>query len=835
MKPDSLKKVLVIGTQHLDVAWLWKRVPHGEELMKMVFELAIHLVERNPGARFVMSRSTPWGFEIVEKKYPHLFAQVQKAVADGSIELCGGQWVEPDNLIPSGESHLRQCLYGQLYYLSRFGKMASVVWSPDVFGHGNTLPQLFSTCGLDGYYFHRALPEDEAGKPIQQFVWEGPDGSQVLCFAGNWNERPDEAAFGELFEAATHGLPVDFVVAGRRSDRRMTIEEEWLDLPGQMQKRYGLDECRWAAADDMLAEMKTYRDALPVITGDLGGYTLTGTYTSDQLTKRFNRKLENDLATAEFVNTAALVQGHTYYSGILSGAWRDLCLNQFHDIACGTSYRAVQEEAHGLYYTIQTRADEALRMAHDDLAGDITTNTREGAPIVVYNSLSCPRTDPIAIDVPGRSPVRIVSSDGDAIPSQPVSDAGGSQVVFTPKPIPPCGHDVYFVQQARSTEIIHDPELVLENEYVRVEFDVSYGSMSSLFDKRLGLEFVKDGTRANRIITYEDKNDYSASPDHRWDPWLIRYTGATIDPHGAYTVYVKESGPVRKVICVERSMSVGPDAPDTVINQEISLYADSPLINIRMYGDWLSEQACVKAEFDLAFQATTVACHMPYGVIERPSVYPTTKVVGAEAMEDRVKSGSERDEPDRPMQMWLDFSDGEKGLAFLNNGKYGYDSTEEQVRLTLMRAPFIRDGEVAGLGPFEFSYALLPHAGTWREAGLPELGYSFNRPLVACPSWSHAGSIAPHSSLFSLSDQSVMITAAKKAERSNAVVLRLYESRGVGKELTLSSRRSVRRATEANGLEMAAESDGVTKATAHDIRVSMRAFEVKTVLLEFED
>jgi alpha-mannosidase len=124
-----------------------------------------------------------------------------------------------------------------------------------------------------------------------------------------------------------------------------------------------------------------------------------------------------------------------------------------------------------------------------------------------------------------------------------------------------------------------------------------------------------------------------------------------------------------------------------VINQGISLYADSPLIHIRTYGDWLAEQACLKTEFDLAFQAQTIVCDMPYGVMERPSVYSTTKVVGAETVADRVKRGSERDEPDRPMQMWLDFS----------------------------------DGEVAGLGPFEFSYALLPHAGTWREVAYQDV------------------------------------------------------------------------------------------------------------------
>ena len=123
------QRIHVIATQHLDVAYLWKRHPDGEALMKRCFERAIEMIEAYPEIRFLFSRSTAWSFYIVERNYPDLFEKISKYVHLDRIELCGGQWVEPDNILPDGETLARQGLYGQTYFESRFGKRASVGWN----------------------------------------------------------------------------------------------------------------------------------------------------------------------------------------------------------------------------------------------------------------------------------------------------------------------------------------------------------------------------------------------------------------------------------------------------------------------------------------------------------------------------------------------------------------------------------------------------------------------------------------------------------------------------------------------------------------------------------
>ena len=842
-------RVLVIATQHLDVAWLWNRVPHGEELMRMVLELALDSAARDPNAGFVMSRSTAWGFRTVEEKDPLLFRRVQRAVADGVIEVAGGQWVEPDNLIPSGESQIRQGLYGQTYYRARFGTTARVSWNPDVFGHGNSLPQIYRHVGLDGYYFHRMLPTDENGGAIGNFIWEGPDGAQVLCFAGNWIKRPDADGLEQVFETAP-GPAIGTVAAvtGRSSDRRMTITPDWLSLPARMKEELGLDECRWATSADMLRAVEEARERLPVVRGDLGGYSYTGTYTSDQITKRFNRRLENALAQAEFLEvwagaaasrdgagSTAAAPTTAAAAGDLSEAWRDLCLNQFHDIICGTCYRTAQEEAHALYRSIDLRVAASIDRSAAVLAERVGTDEQAGAPAIAWNVSPVEWHQPIHVEVPRigarpTGPLRVVDPEGRVVASQESPD-GGLRVL--PRSIPAYGYSVFYVQPQSERREVRDDELALENDLLRVEFDPSYGNITSLYDKRTDTEYVAETGRFDRIVAYEDKNDYPASPDHRWDPWNIRYTGKEYDPHGAYTVFVAESGPVRKTIRVIRSFSATAALSNTVLIRDISLSPGSPLLRIDMHGDWQAYEAMVKAEFDLSFSFESVVCEMPYGVIERSSTIDTVRDVGAEAAEDRLLPGSKRDEPDRPMQNWVDVSDGERGIAFLNNGKYGYDSTPQSVRLSLMRAPLMREGEVAGLGPFEFSYALFPHPGSWQDAGVPDVALAFNRDPIVKTTWAHSGEMPPSASLFSVSDSAVHLTVVKHAERSIGTVVRLYETTGRERQVVLSSAYRLARAWETNGLE---DTDGAPEipvgAGGTSLPLRIGAHEIKTVVLE---
>ena len=187
------------------------------------------------------------------------------------------------------------------------------------------------------------------------------------------------------------------------------------------------------------------------------------------------------------------------------------------------------------------------------------------------------------------------------------------------------------------------------------------------------------------------------------------------------------------------------------------------------------------------------------------------------------------------MQRWLDFSDGERGVAFLNNGKYGYDASSHGVRLSLMRAPTHRDGKRIGLGEFSFSYALMPHKGDWKEGGVTQRGVEFNHDLISTFASPHQGFPLEGRSLFSIHPSNVLITAIKSAEESSGIVLRLYESCGKATVVDLDARARISRVRECNLIEAPIPGACSYRQTSdHSVEVAMRPFEIKTLLLETE-
>jgi alpha-mannosidase len=123
-----------------------------------------------------------------------------------------------------------------------------------------------------------------------------------------------------------------------------------------------------------------------------------------------------------------------------------------------------------------------------------------------------------------------------------------------------------------------------------------------------------------------------------------------------------------------------------------------------------------------------------------------------------------------PGHRWADLSEHGFGVALLNDCKYGWSCHGSELRLSLLRAPRMPDPE-ADIGRHEFAYALMPHAGGWREAGVVAEAVRFNAPL-------RRSSAALPESFASVDDPNVVLDTIKRAEDSDALVLRLYEAHG---------------------------------------------------------
>ena len=214
-----------------------------------------------------------------------------------------------------------------------------------------------------------------------------------------------------------------------------------------------------------------------------------------------------------------------------------------------------------------------------------------------------------------------------------------------------------------------------------VEFSPMTGEIVRLTDKGAQTECLPSGGRANRLVFLEEANLIPGGPSHSWQPWNIQYTGREL-PRGTVTrIEVREIGPVRGVIRIERRAQLAADLPETRIIQDVMLYRDSPLLHFVTHGEWHARQVMLKAIFDLPFAATQVTVEAPYGVADRAPHGETRHAGDADnLLEDRRYPGAAIPEPDRYMQKWLDISDGKRGIMFLNNGLNGYHATASEPR-----------------------------------------------------------------------------------------------------------------------------------------------------------
>ena len=144
-----------------------------------------------------------------------------------------------------------------------------------------------------------------------------------------------------------------------------------------------------------------------------------------------------------------------------------------------------------------------------------------------------------------------------------------------------------------------------------------------------------------------------------------------------------------------------------------------------------------------------------------------------------------------PAQNWVDYSNGKQGLAVLNRGLPGNNVADGTMMLSLLRSTRIQAyGFGGGYEPgmssdsgfelgkeFAFDYALVPHAGDWRQAGVYRDGLEFNHPLVARTVASHPGVLPKRWGFLEIAPQNVVVSALKPGPEGTAV-LRIYEAAG---------------------------------------------------------
>ena len=337
----------------------------------------------------------------------------------------------------------------------------------------------------------------------------------------------------------------------------------------------------------------------------------------------------------------------------------------------------------------------------------------------------------------------------------------------------------------------------LENEYVLVEINES-GAVTSLYDKRHSRECIQPGGKGNQFVLFDDDPiKYEA-----WDVDIYHLEKYQIVGQ-AHTAEVIEGGPLRASVSFEYTLS-----PHSTLRQVVSLTAISPRLDFITEVDWHEHRKFLKVVFPFNLRAAFATYEVQYGYLQRPTHFNNSWDMA------RFEVFAQR---------WADFSEPDYGVALLNDSKYGYAVHDNVIRLSLLRSPKSPDPQ-ADMGFHTFRYALLPHAGTPIEAGVIETGYCFNVPLLVRSVSEDVG----ERSFFSVSGGSLFLDTVKKAEDSDAIIVRLYEAHGKRGRSRLESTLPVVSASVCNLLE---EDDQPVEWVDGGVEIDFTPFQLITLKL----
>ena len=292
---------------------------------------------------------------------------------------------------------------------------------------------------------------------------------------------------------------------------------------------------------------------------------------------------------------------------------------------------------------------------------------------------------------------------------------------------------------------------------------------------------------------------------NQWDAWDVDpfHLETRKECPPATCTGIVEQGPLRVGVGFERKVGSA-----SKLTQVVRLEADARRLEFHTTVDWQETAKFLKVAFPVAVRTMNATYEMQFGCVERPTHYNTSYDLARYEV---------------PAHKWMDLSEHGFGVAMLNESKYGCSTYGGTMRLSLLRSPKQPDGPIADRGRHEFAYAIMPHRGSWRDAGVVAESYRFNVPLRFV-----AGSARPHS-LLSCDDPNLVIDTVKKAEDSDALIVRLYEAHGARGDARLHCGLPFKSARFCNTLE-----EDVAKAESADgmIRIPYTPFKIITVKLD---
>ncbi|MBQ7566991.1 MAG: alpha-mannosidase, partial [Oscillospiraceae bacterium] len=707
--------VISSGFAHMDIVWLWQQ-KHTTRKIINTFCNTLALMERYPDYMFTFSQ--PYTYRQLEQFAPDVFEKVKEKIREGRIDPIGNLFIEMDANLASGESIVRQLLYGKSYYEEKFGRSSDVFFMPDSFGYPASLPQIMKRAGIRWFFTSKLSTNETWRFPYTYFRWQGIDGTQISSYLlrtpynGKMTPERIEQTYRRMEDKSvseTAFLTYGFGDGGGGADWRMIESAE------RVAKLPGLPNVRHGTFSEFFREVFDNADHVPVWDDELYLDRHRATYTTNGKIKKQNRRAELLLRDLEIYSSMREAQfGVPYPKAELKELWLMILPLQFHDSLPGSSIPQVFRDADAVFERFFNKAETLLAEVLGDLAN------AAGAPngeTVFFSSLPFDMTRQIA--------------------------ATG----FAPVCLPAFGAAW---QKNNPADAVKATSNSLENKFFRLTVDES-GLIASLYDKRLQKElFRKPG---NELHIFDEITSVRLSA---WDLYPETMKTCRVATNSATVTLAEQSDETAAIRVVRKFGS-------STIDQLIRVYSDVDRVDIETHVDWHERMKLLKAAFYPAVHAREASYEIQFGALKRP----THRNTAYDAL--RFEACAHR---------WADLSQADCGVSVLNDCKYGYDVTDDTIRISLLRAPLEPDDGM-DRGVHEFTYSIYPHKAGFELGGTAAAAMALNSPPRSAVVQNAAGTaLRPFVTLRQPIADGVILDTVKKAENGDGYIFRFYEAVG---------------------------------------------------------
>ena len=788
-KTDSKPAVSCIGHTHIDVEWLWDRRQTREKIQRSA-ATALSLMNEYPEYLFTLSQ--PELYRYLKEEAPEKYRELCKRIREGRWEAEGALYLECDCNIPSGESLVRQLMYGKRFFKEEFGVESRVCFLPDVFGYSAALPQILKGADVDYFVTSKISWNDTDTMPHDAFMWRGIDGSEIftMFITGqkyDKNKTPDNRTtyVGNITPAFVKGTwerfkdkcYMDTVIdtygfgdGGGGPTREMIEYGKRLTkgLPGIPLVKFDTLVAFLDTAYEKFKKSTHELHRTPTWSGELYLEFHRGTYTSMSNNKRDNRKSELTLTKLESLYAIDAFLGKDYDTdGKLSYMWRDTLHNQFHDILPGSSVESVYRFTDEDYSRILGYTEDGIKRETKALADAVKTD----GGLFVYNGLGFARA---------------------------AEYNAGEGFVQSTVLIPPFGYAVIPRETPISRVAIDG--LKVDSPYYSAQLDES-GRIVSLYDKRARRELVPGGEKMNEFIVFEDY-------PNRYDAWEIEEYMET-------KPYVLDGAcHISPVIDGERAgFEIVIPYKSSVIKEKVWFYSKTARIDLEFDIDWQEKMNTLKLSFSTAIKSDEVTCDIQFGHTKRPTHRNTSWDMA------RFEICAHK---------WIDVCEYGYGFSVLSDSKYGYSVEGGRIRLTCLKCPSYPN-PTADVGRHKFRYALLPHEDDFRAAGVIREAHSFNRPMETVELIKQSGELPESFSLVSIDNPAIIAETVKPAEDGRGIIVRLYESFGGTSSARVTVPDAIKKVSLTNLIERDIKELAVNNG---EIKITAHPFEIITLRLE---